>query len=162
VREWCHAVLKWPNDVLVDGRKVAGLLIESEGDGATRFLILGIGVNLNAAPEDFPLDLQDKAGSISMATHAAVDRSAFVASLLLHLERRYEELHTHGFGALRATWESLSHLIGARVCVDEPAGRVEGIALGLDADGALRVRTASGVEHRVIAGDVSVIDGYRR
>lgn len=161
VREWCPALLKWPNDVLVDGRKVAGLLIESEGEAHDRFLILGIGVNLNTVLDDFPDDLRDKAGSIRIATDALVDRERFAASLLVHLERRYDELHAHGFGPLRALWESFSPLVGAQICVDEPAGRVDGVALGLDDDGALRVRLASGEEHRVVAGDVTVVGGYR-
>jgi BirA family biotin operon repressor/biotin-[acetyl-CoA-carboxylase] ligase len=161
VREWCPAVLKWPNDVLVEGRKVAGLLVESEGAGAERFLILGIGVNLNATLEDFPPELRDKAGSIRMVTNALVDRERFVASLLGHLEQRYDELHASGFAPLRAAWESLSVLIGAEICVDEPAGRTEGTALGLDEDGALRVRLASGAEQRILAGDVTVVGGYR-
>lgn len=161
VRAHCAAVLKWPNDVLVDGRKVAGLLIESEGEGASRFLILGIGVNLNATRADFPPELRDKAGSVRMATNALVERERFTASLLAQLERRYDELHAQGFAALRAAWESLSPLIGAQICVEESAGRIEGVALGLDDDGALRVRTASGAEHRVVAGDVTVVGGYR-
>lgn len=162
VREWCSAMLKWPNDVLVDGRKVAGLLIESEGEGTARFLILGVGVNLNATSEDLPPELRDKAGSIQMATQTPVDRTRFAASLLGHLERRYDELHAQGFAPLRAAWESLSTLIGAQICVDGAPGRIEGIALGLDDDGALRVRLASGKEHRVVAGDVTVVGGYQR
>jgi BirA family transcriptional regulator, biotin operon repressor / biotin---[acetyl-CoA-carboxylase] ligase len=162
VREWCPALLKWPNDVLVDGRKVAGLLIESEGEAHNRFLILGIGVNLNTTLDDFPEELRAKAGSIRIATSTLVDRERFTASLLLRLERRYDELHAQGFAPLRSTWETLSTLMGADICVDEPAGRVEGIALGLDDDGALRVRLASGEVHRVVAGDVTVVAGYRR
>ena len=162
VRESCDAVLKWPNDVLANGRKVAGLLIESEGEADKRFLILGIGVNLNTTVDDFPEELRSKAGSVRMATGAPVERERFTASLLAHLERRYDELHTDGFGPLRALWESLSTLIGAQICVEEPAGRVDGVALGLDDDGALRVRLASGEEHRVVAGDVTVVGAYKR
>lgn len=161
VREWCDALLKWPNDVLAAGRKVAGLLIESEGEANNRFLILGIGVNLNTTRDDFPEELRDKAGSLRMATDAPVERERFTASLLGHLERRYDALHVHGFEPLRARWESLSTLVGAQICVEEPAGRVEGVALGLDDDGALRLRLSSGAEHRVVAGDVTVIGGYQ-
>jgi BirA family biotin operon repressor/biotin-[acetyl-CoA-carboxylase] ligase len=162
VREWWQATIKWPNDVLVDGRKVAGLLIEAEGEGAGRFLILGIGVNLNAGAEDFPPELRDKAGSIRMATGAFVDRARFTARLLEHLERRYDQIRTEGLASIRAAWEELSDMIGREIRVDEPGGRVTGIVLGLDDDGALRLRLASGAEHRVVAGDVTVADGYGR
>lgn len=162
VREWCPAWIKWPNDVLVDGRKVAGLLIESEGEEGSRFLILGIGVNLNASLADFPPELRDKAGSIQMATGRPVERERCAAALLARLEHRYDELHAQGFAPLRAAWESLSTLIGTEIRVEEPAGSVEGVVLGLDDDGALRVRTASSGERRVVAGDVTVVGGYSR
>jgi BirA family biotin operon repressor/biotin-[acetyl-CoA-carboxylase] ligase len=160
VGEWCRATVKWPNDVLIDGRKVVGILIESEGEGRSRFLIAGIGVNLNATREEFPSELRDKAGSIRMTTNTLVDRAQFTARLLARLEQRYDQLNAEGFARMRAAWESLSALIGVEICVDEPAGRVSGVVLGLADDGALRLRLASGEERRVVAGDVTVVGGY--
>lgn len=161
VREWCPATIKWPNDVLVAGRKVAGLLIEAESEGPSRFLILGIGVNLNADATDFPPELRDKAGSIRMATAALVDRQRFAARLLTRLEERLDQLRRQGFAPIAAAWQTLSDMIGAEITVDEPSGRVSGVVLGLDDDGALRLRLRSGSEHRVVAGDVTIVGGYR-
>lgn len=162
VREWCAQVrLKWPNDILVDGRKVSGLLAEMgmEGDRLGH-VILGIGVNLNIAIEEFPEELRNKAGSLLHATGHEVDRVVFTDRLLTHLEARYQQFVRQGFASMRKDWDALSSLHGARVCVEDTRGRYEGDVLGLADDGTLRLRDASGDEVRVVAGDVSVVDGY--
>jgi BirA family biotin operon repressor/biotin-[acetyl-CoA-carboxylase] ligase len=162
VREWCAAEIKWPNDVLAGGRKVAGILAEMDGAGAQRVIILGIGVNLNAALEDFPAELRDKAGSLRLASGAAVDRGRFAGRLLSNLEVRYEQWHRDGFAPIAATWRELAPLIGRHIRVQEPGQVVEGTVIDIAGDGALRVRLADGREHRVVAGDVTVMGGYAR
>jgi len=156
VREWCPATIKWPNDVLTKGRKIAGILAEVGGEGPSRFVVLGIGVNLNSEREAFPLELRDKATSVRIQTGAVVDRPRFLARLLSHLESRYDQLQHQGFGPITEAWCAESALIGQVVRVEEPTGQVSGVVLGLGADGALRLRLASGVEHRVVTGDVVV------
>jgi BirA family biotin operon repressor/biotin-[acetyl-CoA-carboxylase] ligase len=160
VGEWTPASLKWPNDVLVAGRKIAGILIEMEGEGAERFIVPGIGVNLNGERDDFPPELRDKAVSLRMASGATVDRARFAARLLYHLESRYEQLRALGFAPLAQRWEELSGCVGADVTIEERGRRVSGRVLGLAADGALRLRLPSGAEQRVVSGDVTVVGGY--
>ena len=163
VREWCpSARLKWPNDVLVEGRKVVGILCEIESDGDAPTVIAGIGVNLNSAPEDFPPELREKAGSLAMASGRAVDRSRFTARLLGCVETWLDRLDREGFAAVGAAWERLSAMTGQTIRVREPGGVVNGRVLGLAADGALRIATPSGAERRVVAGDVTVIGGYEK
>jgi BirA family transcriptional regulator, biotin operon repressor / biotin---[acetyl-CoA-carboxylase] ligase len=162
VNELYPATIKWPNDVLIDGRKVAGLLAESDATAAGRFVVLGIGVNLNAVEADFPAELRDKAISLRLASGRAVDRNRFAGSLLALLAAWYERLRRDGFDAIAAAWRLRSNMIGREVTVQEPAGIVSGRVLDLDDDGALRVREASGAERRIVAGDVSVIGGYER
>jgi BirA family biotin operon repressor/biotin-[acetyl-CoA-carboxylase] ligase len=157
VREHCPAVLKWPNDVLVAGRKVAGLLAEVDAAGA---VIMGIGVNLNVGRDEFPPALRDKAGSLRAATGTRVDRPAFTARLLAHLEARYDQHRQAGFAPIAEAWCERSMMVGKTIEVDEPLGRVRGVVFGLDGDGALTLRLAGGNEHRVVAGDVTVVDGY--
>ena len=161
VRQWAAtAELKWPNDVLIDGRKVVGILAELHGGAADRAVVVGIGVNLNATLEDFPEELRDKAGSVSMATGAPVDRAQFAGHLLRALETRYEQWSRDGFAPIAAVWRALTPLIGRRIRVQEPGAIVEGTVVDIDDDGALRLRLAEGGEHRVLAGDVSVLGGY--
>jgi len=162
VAEWAPAaVLKWPNDVLLAGRKVAGILMEMEANvDRIRFVILGIGVNLNTGPEEFPEDLRDKAVSLMTVCGAPVDRGTFAARLLAHLEDCYARFVRDGFAAIRPLWEARSCLHGAEVRIDTGGGRVDGIVAGMADDGCLVVRTAPGEDVRVVAGDVSVVGGY--
>ena len=159
VCEWHPATLKWPNDVLIGGLKVAGVLAEIAPGGA---VVVGIGVNLNSTAADFPPALRGKAGSLFIAGAARVDRTRFVVRLLAHLEARYVQERQLGFAPIAEAWCERSTMVGSSIRVDEPGGRIEGVVLGLADDGALRLRLPSGVEHRVVAGDVSVVDGYAR
>jgi len=153
VRELCSdAAIKWPNDILVGGRKTAGILCEMDASGAAPLVVLGIGVNLNSAIDDFPDELRDKATSLQLARHGlAVDRARFTAQLLTRLEAHVDVWRRRGFAPIATAWRALAPLIGRRIHVQEPGGDVVGTALALDDDGA---------EHRVIAGDVTVVGGY--
>jgi BirA family transcriptional regulator, biotin operon repressor / biotin---[acetyl-CoA-carboxylase] ligase len=159
-REWCAAEIKWPNDVLSDGRKVAGILAEMDSTETGHVVLLGIGVNLNATVDDFPEELRDKAGSLRVARGTSIDRARFTGRLLNNLEVRYEQWRRDGFAPIAARWRSLTLLIGRNIRVQEPGAVVDGTVLDMDADGALRLRLADGREHRVLAGDVTVIGGY--
>lgn len=162
VGEWTPEVaIKWPNDVLVAGRKVAGILLEMEAeDGRVRFVILGIGVNLNSVADDFPPDLRDKAIGLGTAVGTPVDRGGFAARLLSRLETRYEDFLREGFAAIQPLWEGLSCLTGRSVRIGEGGERHAGIVTGIGADGTLRLRDTAGQEIRVVAGDVTVMGGY--
>jgi BirA family biotin operon repressor/biotin-[acetyl-CoA-carboxylase] ligase len=162
VSEWApSATIKWPNDVVIDGRKIAGILTEMEADeGRVRFVILGIGVNLNAAAEDFPDELRDKATALCAAAGRFIDRTAFAERLLSCIEDRYTLFLARGFAAIRPLWERRSCLTGRSVQIDGGGQRCAGVVTGISDDGALLVRDAAGSEVRVVAGDVTVVDGY--
>jgi BirA family transcriptional regulator, biotin operon repressor / biotin---[acetyl-CoA-carboxylase] ligase len=157
--------IKWPNDVLVDGKKVCGILAEMQTTAeALRAVVLGIGVNLNAPLEAFPPELRDKASSLLLAGGQAIERAAFTASLLAHLEKVYVLWLEQGFAAVRAVWENYAAgLHGQRIAVAAPEGTMTGVVLGLDDDGALLLQREPGAPpHRVLVGDVTVIGGYQR
>jgi len=162
-REWAsQAAVKWPNDVVIDRRKVAGILTEMDADGdRVRFAILGIGVNLNTTAEDFPDDLRDKAIGLCTAAGRPIDRVEFADHLLSRLEEHYDLFLREGFAAIRPLWESRASLIGRHVRIDAHTQRVEGVVAGLAEDGALLLRAADGNEVRVVVGDVTVDGGYR-
>jgi BirA family biotin operon repressor/biotin-[acetyl-CoA-carboxylase] ligase len=162
VSEWVpRAAIKWPNDVLIDGRKVAGTLTEMETDGdRVRFVVLGMGVNLNGAAKDFPKDLRDKATSLRVAARRPIDRVVFADRLLSRLEEHYDLFLRAGFAAVRPLWEARSCLTGREVTIDEGGQRQTGTVTGIADDGRLLLRTAAGVESRIVAGVVTVVDGY--
>lgn len=155
--------IKWPNDVLIDGKKVCGILAEMQTEGKElRSVVLGIGVNINAPLSAFPPELHDKASSLLLAGGKAVDRAAFAAALLTHLEKLYVLWIEQGFPALRSAWEHhASGLLGKKISVAALEGIVSGIVLGLDTDGALLLHEEqTGTQRRVLAGDVTVVGGY--
>lgn len=155
-----RAGIKWPNDVLLGERKVAGILTEMDAEAdRVRFLVLGIGVNLNATTRDFPPDLRRKASSLRIAARRRIDRASFAGVLLSELEHYYERFVAGGFPAVKAAYDGWHCLPGRRVRVDgggDPRGVVQGVA----PDGALLVETENGVV-RVSAGEVSLRGSYR-
>ncbi len=154
--------IKWPNDVLLGGRKVAGILVEMDSEmERVHHVIVGIGVNLNAPLASFPRDLREKATSLRVATGRRIARAAFTGGLLAALEARYGRFVSAGFESVRAEWEGFSCLTGTEVRVASPEGEVAGRVLGLDDDGALRLAGAGGAIIRIVAGEVTVRDGYQ-
>jgi BirA family biotin operon repressor/biotin-[acetyl-CoA-carboxylase] ligase len=156
--------LKWPNDVLLDGRKVAGILTEMDSEAdRVGFVVLGIGVNLNVSACELADALGDTATSVAAATGHGVDRARFTGRLLGELERRYRRVLDEGFAAgLRAEWEGYSALTGREVTVTGPDGDRRGRVIGVDGEGALCLAPEGGGVMRVLAGDVTLLDGYVR
>jgi BirA family biotin operon repressor/biotin-[acetyl-CoA-carboxylase] ligase len=151
--------IKWPNDVLLTGRKVAGLLNEmsAETDGIN-FVILGIGVNLNMTAAQFPADLRTPATSLLLEQGRTVGRAQFAAVMLDELDRLYDEFLTYGFGPVRNEWHQRCNANGREVSVsDGGAETVRGMFDGIDGDGALLVRLSGGTVERILSGDVRVI-----
>src|SRR5206468_7199701 len=123
---------KWPNDVLLRGRKVVGILTEMEAEvERVRHVIAGIGVNLNAPAASFPPALRTKAASLLSLTGRRVDRAAFTARLLAAFEERYARFLAAGFAGVRDEWEAYSYLTGRMVTVTDADEDVTGRALGL-------------------------------
>ena len=151
--------IKWPNDVLINGKKVAGLLNEmsAETDGIN-FVILGIGVNLNMAAEQFPPDLRAPATSLLLEQGRPVNRAQFAARMLGELDRLYAGFLRHGFSQVREEWQQRCNARGREVVVsDGDLETVRGMFDGIDGDGALLVRLTDGSAERVLCGDVRVI-----
>ena len=141
--------LKWPNDVLVGGRKIAGILLESRSvASAEPVLVIGVGVNLGQC--EFPPELAGRATSVALEAGHPADRDTLLAALLEEFDAWRARLEGEGFGPVRERWKSLSDTIGRHVTVDG----VSGTATDLDADGALLIDAGDGVR-RVIAGEIS-------
>lgn len=149
------AALKWPNDALVGGRKLAGVLVEAHSQGnRLDAVIVGIGVNLTAS--GLPPELAATAIALDEAAGRAVDRPAFIAQLLAHVERWIDRYIASGLPAIAPAWhERMATGVSARA---RSAGtELCGEVAGLDGDGALLLRDHLGRVHRVRSGDVEVI-----
>lgn len=149
------AGLKWPNDVLIQGAKVGGILTELTLTGdRLDFAIVGIGLNVNLDPEELPGDLLTPATSLSQATGLKVMRLSLLWSLLRSVEARYISLV--GGHAPQAEWAKRLVTLGRPVTVSGAGFMLEGVAEGVTADGALLVRCADGRVKTVLAGDVTL------
>lgn len=156
-----RASIKWPNDVLIGGRKVAGILTEMESEGdRVRFVVVGIGVNLNLTKRELDPTIRATATSLLAETGDRVGRARFAAQLLAELEERYGRYLLGDDRRLRLEWESHSCLTGRVVTVQSLEGRRRGRVLGVDEDGALRLRADDGEAMRVLAGDVTLHGEY--
>jgi len=153
------AAIKWPNDVLASGRKLAGVLTEMAAEvERVQWLVVGIGVNVNAAADDFPDELRELATSLLIERGDPVPRALFAAALLTALEEWLDRHAAEGFAPVRAAWREMSDTLGREVRVRVGSADLVGLAEDVDETGALLVRTASGLE-RVVAGDVEMLRG---
>ncbi|HIJ81469.1 MAG TPA: biotin--[acetyl-CoA-carboxylase] ligase [Desulfuromonadales bacterium] len=155
----CTPQIKWPNDVLISGKKVAGLLNEmsAETDGIN-FVILGIGVNLNMTTDQFPADLHHPATSLLIESGSQVERGKFAACLLTELDRLYSEFLKLGFAPVREEWRRRCNASGRKVVVSDAGMEgLSGMFAGIDEDGALLLKTDAGVIERIAGGDVRVL-----
>ena len=151
--------IKWPNDVLINGRKVAGLLNEmsAETDGIN-FVILGIGVNLNMTSAQFPADLRTPATSLLLSQGLQINRAQFAATMLGELDRLYTDFLHHGFDPVRDEWQQRCNANGREIVVsDAGVETVRGMFHGIDGDGALLLRLPDGMVDRILSGDVRVV-----
>lgn len=149
--------IKWPNDILIGAKKVAGLLNELSAETERiNFVILGIGVNINMRQKQFPATLRHPATSLFIEQRRKVDRGSFARALFAALDELYD-LYLHiGYEAIRQEWLSRCTIIGRNVSVSLQENVIKGKAIGIDEMGALLVETRPGQVERILAGDVSL------
>jgi len=147
--------IKWPNDLLIGRRKLAGILAEAVAGpaaGAVTSVVLGYGINVSAAA--YPADLSDRATSLESELGRPIDRAALCAETLAALAARYRDLLDARFDAILDAWRARAPgSRGAAVAWDEPGGARTGTTAGVDEMGALLVRRGDRVE-RIVAGEV--------
>ena len=145
--------VKWPNDVVVGGGKICGILSEgSSASGRVVFLVVGMGINVNMRDDEFPPDLKYPAVSCRSITGHEHDRYDILARVLHRVEIAYRRFEKDGFSSFLAAYVARLCLVGRSVRVDNTTGIVEGVA----EDGALRIRVADGRVVSIYDGDVHV------
>ena len=154
------AVLKWPNDLLVDGHKVCGILTELVAEEQTmRYMLVGVGLNANIPGAAFPDELQAIATSLSAEAGRPIDRRGLLQRFLLELEGLVDSLRANDFAAVVGAWRAHPNMLGEPVRVSRAEGApfLEGRALRLNDDGSLALQTSAGDILDVTAGDVMMV-----
>jgi BirA family biotin operon repressor/biotin-[acetyl-CoA-carboxylase] ligase len=150
-------VLKWPNDILLDGRKAVGILTEMATTGQRiGHVAIGIGINVHQRSEDFPASVRGTATSIDLAAGRRVDRAEVAAALYDSLDRWYTAVCGDGMSMILNAARARTSTLGQPVTVDTGEEKWQGTALDLDDDGALLVVDGQGAVRRVLADDVSI------
>ena len=142
-------MIKWPNDLLVDGAKISGILLEGVDDA----VVVGIGVNL----AHHPADLDRPATSLAALGLSAPDPADFAEELAASFAACLARWRGEGLATVLARWQARAHPVGTALSVRTPEGMIEGLYDGLDGAGALRLKTADGRLHLVHAGDVFLL-----
>lgn len=145
--------IKWPNDIHINNKKVAGILTEISTElDVIKFVILGVGVNVNT--EEFLPELQKTATSLRIESGRVISRIELACEIMLSLENYYNLLISQKWDDITTEWKNLSFALGKRVKVMQTSGNIEGQAMGIDEQGALIVRLDDGFVKHITTGDV--------
>jgi len=149
-------MIKWPNDIFLEGNKVGGILTEARFDGSlTRYIVSGLGLNVNWNPQKAK-EMPYPVTSVSREARASIKREDLLGEILQGFEREFSFLECGKRRHIEEAWLSRFILFGKRVIVIRDDGEFEGIVTGLRKDGALLIQRSNGIEEPVFAGDVSL------
>jgi len=152
-----QALIKWPNDIVMNGRKVCGILAMLEGEpDMLHHVIIGIGVNVSHAEEDFPQELLDKATSLRIEAKQPVDRNMILENIIERLDFYYKCLERRDTGVIMDFCRQKSATLGREVRIIEPDGELRGKAVALTDKGGLVIEDDQGRATEIISGEVSV------
>lgn len=151
-----NAGIKWPNDILINNRKLVGILTEMQASmEEIDYIIIGMGINVTTMEQDLPKEMAG-IGTSFLAEGLTISRKEVFAAVLKHLEAQYNEVIMEGFENTLNEWRRLNVVLGKEVQVKMPDSSYVGFADDIDEDGNLLVTKPDGTTSRVVAGDVSV------
>jgi BirA family biotin operon repressor/biotin-[acetyl-CoA-carboxylase] ligase len=152
--------IKWPNDILIRGKKVAGILTELNAElDHVKYLILGIGVDVNLDTIEFSIEFRKSATSLKAETGRAISRAELAIAILRELDREYFRINNGQFSAVADEWQSQCTTLGRNVTILQGDRKIRGRAESLGADGELLIRTEHGHLEPITGGDVTVEKG---
>lgn len=153
------AAIKWPNDIILSGKKVSGLLTEMSAEpDRVKHIVLGIGVDVNMRLDELPSDMRALATTVAAEAGRSIDRTGLLRQILRELDQAYRKLLENDREVLE-DWKSLNSTIGNRVAVRGLNETIQGLAEGIDAEGRLMVKLDDGTTRTVAAGDVTIQKG---
>lgn len=148
-----NSQIKWPNDVLVGGKKIAGILAETSIKGQVfKGLVLGVGVNLNSTTDEF-LSLNQPATSLNLESNQSIDKEIFLKTLVESFFAGYDEFLIKGFSSIKDDYTQRCFFIGSKIKINEIGQSYEAVAVGINDDGTLKVRIDE-IEKQVSVGDI--------
>ena len=151
------AAIKWPNDILLEGKKLVGILTEMSAEfGHINYIVIGIGINISVPRSKVPVELRDSAISLADVSKEKINRVELLAAVLKNLEDLYEIVLSDGFAPILKLWRQYSTTIGKEVKVIAPDMTYTGTAIDIDENGLLIVDRGNGLIEKVVAGDVSI------
>lgn len=149
--------IKWPNDLLLKGKKITGILTELQADSdKINAIIMGIGMNVNQKEQDFPKELHNNATSLAIETGKEISRSELVKRILENLEKYYLLYLEKGFAPLKLLWESYAVSLGKDIIARTISGNISGKALGITEEGVLKIEDQNGQIHKIYSADIEM------
>ena len=149
--------IKWPNDILINGKKITGILTELIADAdRIQSIIIGIGINVNQEQKDFPDELKEIAGSLAIACKKQIKRSELIQHVLMKLEQLYLLYLEKGFYPIKLMWESYAISVGREITARTLTGSIHGFAKGITEDGVLLIEDAAGKVHEIYSADIEI------
>lgn len=147
--------IKWPNDILINNKKVAGILTEMQAEQDTiQYVIIGIGININQIIEDFPKDMQFKATSLKLETNNKINLIDFTQKVLRKYEKTYTYYLRKGFPYVKEKWESYGFKIGQPIRIKTTKGTWQTTFLGIAEDGALLTKNKDGQTEKIYSAEI--------
>ncbi len=147
--------LKWPNDLLIKQKKICGILSEVEFlNGKIKFIILGIGINVNQMVNDFPAELIETATSLRVESETVIDRAELLAEILERFEQNYLQTKAGSFENILTHWKKRCPNIGRPISIRQEENIYHGIFKDIDKNGYLILQAESGAEEKIVAGDL--------
>ncbi len=148
--------IKWPNDILIHDRKVAGILTEVSSDvDHVEFALIGLGLNVNTQKKDLPERPIFPATSLAIEANALQNRPALLAKWLDNFESEYSRLVSGDREHLLERWKAQARTTGRRATINRVHGSISGTITDIDTDGALLLQTPDGIQHRILSGDIT-------
>ena len=151
------AEVKWPNDVLVNGKKICGILTESvTSDKSLKYVVVGVGLNSNISVKEIPRNLRESTTTLKEELEREVDLESLLCSLLFQIEQEYTTFLNKGFADILKRWKCIASFLGKRVEVVEAGKKYDGVAQDVDEEGLLVVRLTEGTVKKFTVGDIKV------
>jgi BirA family biotin operon repressor/biotin-[acetyl-CoA-carboxylase] ligase len=149
--------IKWPNDILINGKKVTGILTELQAEAdRIHSIIIGIGINVNQKKADFPIELQEMASSLFIEKGEKISRAALIRSIFKHFEKLYMLYLEKGFFPIKLLWEGYAVSIGKILKARTLTKVIEGKALGITDEGVLELEDNTGMIHHIYSADIEI------
>ena len=149
--------IKWPNDILINKKKVTGILTEMQAESdSVHSVIIGIGMNVNQQKADFPEELQEKASSLFLEAGETISRAWVIQRLLFRLESLYEQFLEEGFEPIKKLWEAYAVSLGQVIKATTMNEEIVGFARGITDSGVLLLEDRAGTVHSIYSADIEI------